>query len=74
MASGAAATRASQAAPAKALDLFPTPVQNQFADWTFESLAESADVGEIMAIANAMEGANDRASHGAPDRSPHRDS
>jgi hypothetical protein len=62
--SSAAAAKGTQAA-AKALDLFPSPLQNQFAEWAFEYVDEGADVGEIVAVANDMKGADDAAYYDA---------
>jgi hypothetical protein len=43
------------------IQLFATPLQNQFASWAFEYVAEGADVGEIEAIANDMTSDDDAA-------------
>jgi len=50
---------------AKSIDLFATPLQNQFAAWAFEYVAEGADVGEIEAIANDVTSESDDAYYDA---------
>jgi pimeloyl-ACP methyl ester carboxylesterase len=45
----------------RAIQLFATPLQNQFAAWAFEYVAEGADVGEIEAIANDVTSDDDSA-------------
>src|SRR6478609_6818978 len=49
----------------RAIQLFATPLQNQFAAWAFEYVAEGADVGEIEAIANDMASDDDGAYYDA---------
>jgi pimeloyl-ACP methyl ester carboxylesterase len=49
----------------KAIALFATPLQNQFAAWAFEYVAEGADVGEIEAIANDVASEDDAAYYDA---------
>src|SRR4029453_15728671 len=49
----------------RAIALFPPPLQNQFAAWAFEYVAEGADVGEIEAIANDMASDDDGAYYDA---------
>ncbi|HEX4624744.1 MAG TPA: alpha/beta fold hydrolase [Solirubrobacteraceae bacterium] len=45
--------------------MFATPLQNQFAGWAFEYVAEGADVGELEAIANDMANDSDDAYYDA---------
>jgi alpha-beta hydrolase superfamily lysophospholipase len=45
----------------RSIQLFATPLQNQFAAWAFEYVAEGADVGEIEAIATDMASDSDDA-------------
>jgi hypothetical protein len=45
----------------RSIQLFATPLQNQFAAWAFEYVAEGADVGEIEAIAGDMTSDDDAA-------------
>jgi hypothetical protein len=45
----------------RSIQLFATPLQNQFAAWAFEYVAEGADVGEIEAIASDMTSDDDAA-------------
>jgi hypothetical protein len=45
----------------RSISPFATPLQNQFAAWAFEYVAEGADVGEIEAIANDMASNDDDA-------------
>jgi hypothetical protein len=62
-----AAARQEGASPMtqRTIELFATPLQNQFADWAFEYVAEGADVGEIEAIANDMASDDDGAYYDA---------
>jgi hypothetical protein len=50
---------------ARCLQLFATPLQNQFAEWAFEYVDAGADVGEIVAIANDMKSNDDDAYYDA---------
>jgi hypothetical protein len=45
--------------------MLATPLQNQFANWAFEYVAEGADVGELEAIANDMADDSDGAYYDA---------
>jgi alpha-beta hydrolase superfamily lysophospholipase len=58
---GSLATASASAGTSRAIQLFDTPLQNQFAAWAFEYVAEGADVGEIEAIANDMTSSDDAA-------------
>ncbi len=63
--SGSTAGAAATPGSARAIQLFATPLQNQFAAWAFEYVAEGADVGEIEAIANDMASDDDGAYYDA---------
>ena len=63
--SSAPAGGASEEDEVKAIALFATPLQNQFAAWAFEYVAEGADVGEIEAIANDVASEDDAAYYDA---------
>lgn len=49
----------------RSVGTFATKLQNQFADWAFEYVAEGADVGEIEAIANDVADDSDGAYYDA---------
>jgi len=62
-----AASRQSEGAgqASRSVGMFATPLQNQFANWAFEYVAEGADVGELEAIANDMADDSDGAYYDA---------
>ena len=62
---GSTAGAAATPGASRAIQLFATPLQNQFAAWAFEYVAEGADVGEIEAIANDMASDDDGAYYDA---------
>jgi hypothetical protein len=57
----ARSTDSARAGAPGSIELFATPLQNQFAARAFEYVAEGADVGEIEAIANGMTSDDDAA-------------
>jgi hypothetical protein len=59
--SGSAETAGASPVTQRSIQLFATPLQNQFAAWAFEYVAEGADVGEIEAIASDMTSDEDAA-------------
>jgi pimeloyl-ACP methyl ester carboxylesterase len=62
---GAAAEAVHGGGTPRGLNLFATPLQNQFAEWAFEYVDVGADVGEIVAIANDMRSDDDSAYYDA---------
>jgi pimeloyl-ACP methyl ester carboxylesterase len=59
--SGSTETAGASPVTQRSIQLFATPLQNQFAAWAFEYVAKGADVGEIEAIASDMTSDDDAA-------------